>query len=63
MLIVDTILRMGETIRAAIETLQSVKSKPVGVTVLANKSGKDSIEGVPVRSLMELLPVAKQPHS
>ncbi len=62
-LIVDTILRMGETIRAAIETLQSVKSKPVGVTVLANKSGKDSIEGVPVRSLMELLPVAKQPHS
>ncbi len=62
-LIVDTILRMGETIRAAIETLQSVKSKPVGVTVLANKSGKDSIEGVPVRSLMELLPVAKQPHT
>jgi orotate phosphoribosyltransferase-like protein len=54
---------MGETIRAAIETLQSVKSKPVGVTVLANKSGKDSIEGVPVRSLMELLPVAKQPHA
>jgi orotate phosphoribosyltransferase-like protein len=54
---------MGETIRAAIETLQSVKSKPVGVTVLANKSGKDSIEGVPVRSLMELLPVAKQQHS
>src|SRR5439155_26544025 len=39
-LIVDTILRMGETIRAAIETLQSVKAKPVGVTVLANKSGK-----------------------
>ncbi len=66
-LIVDTILRMGETIRAAIETLQSVnqsvKSKPVGVTVLANKSGKESIEGVPVRSLMELLPVAKQPHA
>jgi len=54
---------MGETIRAAIETLQSVKSKPVGVSVLANKSGKDSIEGVPVRSLMELLPVGKQPHS
>jgi len=62
-LIVDTILRMGETIRAAVETLQSVKSKPVGVTVLANKSGKDSIEGIPIRSLVELLPVAKQPHS
>ncbi|OLC61275.1 hypothetical protein AUH73_07575 [archaeon 13_1_40CM_4_53_4] len=62
-LIVDTILRMGETIRAAVETLQSVKSKPVGVTVLANKSGKDSIEGIPIRSLVELLPVAKQPHA
>jgi len=62
-LIVDTILRMGETIRAAIETLQAVKSKPIGVVVLANKSGHDSIEGVPLRSLVELLPVAKQPHS
>lgn len=60
-LVVDTILRMGETIRAAIETLQAVKAKPVGVTVLANKSGKDNIDGVPLRSLMELLPVAKQP--
>jgi orotate phosphoribosyltransferase len=59
-LIVDTILRMGETIRAAIETLTGVKAKPVGVVVLANKSGKESIEGVPLRSLVELLPVAKQ---
>lgn len=59
-LIVDTILRMGETIRAAIETLEAVKAKPVGVTVLANKSGKESIEGVPLRSLVELLPVARQ---
>ncbi len=59
-LIVDTILRMGETIRAAIETLEAVKAKPVGVTVLANKSGKESIEGVPLRSLVELLPVNRQ---
>ena len=59
-LIVDTILRMGETIRAAIETLTGVKAKAIGVVVLANKSGKESIEGVPLRSLVELLPVAKQ---
>lgn len=59
-LIVDTILRMGETIRAAIETLEGAKAKPVGIAVLANKSGKESIEGVPVRSLVELLPVARQ---
>ena len=50
----------AQTIRAAIETLTGVKAKAVGVVVLANKSGKESIEGVPVRSLVELLPVAKQ---
>ncbi len=59
-LVVDTILRLGETIRAAIETLEGSKAKPVGVLVLANKSGKDSVEGVPLRSLVELLPVARQ---
>lgn len=59
-LIVDTILRMGETARAAIETLEGVKARPVGIAVLANKSGKEKIEGVPLRSLVELLPVAKQ---
>ena len=58
-LVVDTILRMGETIRAAIETLEAAKAKPVGIAVLANKSGKESIEGVPLRSLVELLPVAR----
>ncbi len=58
-LVVDTILRMGETIRAAIETLEGAKAKPVGIAVLANKSGKESIEGVPLRSLVELLPVAR----
>ena len=59
-LIVDTIVRLGETIRAAIETLEDVKAKPVGVTVLANKSGKDTIDGIPLRSLVELLPVSRQ---
>jgi orotate phosphoribosyltransferase len=59
-LIVDTIVRLGETIRAAMETLEAVKAKPVGVTVLANKSGKETIEGVPLRSLVELLPVTRE---
>src|SRR3989475_12239998 len=45
-LIVDTILRIGATIRAAVETLQSATSKPGGVTVLANRSGKGSIHGI-----------------
>lgn len=59
-LIVDTIVRLGETIRAAIETLEDVTAKPVGVTVLANKSGKETIDGIPLRSLVELLSVARQ---
>src|SRR5216117_1962802 len=63
-LIVDTILRMGETIRAAVETLQTVKSKPVGVTVLANKSGKDSIEGIPIDLWLSFCPWQNSPmHS
>jgi HTH-type transcriptional regulator, activator of D-glucose/D-fructose catabolism len=59
-LIVDTIVRLGETIRAAMETLEAVRAKAVGITVLANKSGKETIEGVPLRSLVELLPVSRQ---
>ncbi len=59
-LIVDTIVRMGETARAAIETLEAVKARPVGIAVLANKSGKDKVGGVPLRSLVELLPVERQ---
>ena len=59
-LIVDTIVRLGETIRAAMETLEAVRAKAVGITVLANKSGRENIEGVPLRSLVELLPVSRQ---
>ncbi len=59
-LVVDTIVRMGETIRAVIETLEAVKAKPVGIAVLANKSGRENIDGVPLKSLVELLPVARQ---
>ena len=59
-LIVDTIVRLGETIRAAMETLEAVRAKPVGITVLANKSGRENIDGIPLRSLVELLPVSRQ---
>jgi len=59
-LIVDTILRMGDTARADIENLEAVKASQVGIAVLANKSGKEKIEGIPLRSLVELLPVSRQ---
>jgi orotate phosphoribosyltransferase len=57
-LIADAVLRAGETHKAAIRTLREAKAKPVAIVVLANKSGKTKIEGVPLRSLIQILPVA-----
>lgn len=57
-LIVDAVVRAGETIRAALETLREAKAHPVAVVVLANKSAHNSIGRVPLKSLIELLPVS-----
>lgn len=57
-LIVDAVLRAGVTHRAAIQTLSHAKAKPVGVVVLVNKSGKTKIDGLPLKSLIQLLPVS-----
>ncbi len=56
-LIADAVLRAGETHRAAIQTLKDAKAKPVGVIVLVNKSGRNKIEGMPLKSLIQILPV------
>jgi len=56
-LIADAVLRAGETHRAAIVTLKKAKAKPVGVMVLVNKSGKTKLDGVPLKSLLQILPV------
>jgi len=57
-LIVDAVLRAGETHRAAIKTLHDSKAKPVAIVVLVNKSGKSKIDSVPLKSLIQLLPVS-----
>jgi orotate phosphoribosyltransferase len=57
-LIADAVLRAGETHKAAIQTLRLAKAKPVAVIVLVNKSGKTKLDGVPLKSLIQLLPVA-----
>jgi len=57
-LIADAVLRAGETHRAAIQTLKKAKAKPVGILVLVNKSGKPKIDGVPLKSMIQILPVA-----
>jgi len=56
-LIVDAVLRAGETHRTAIQALRKAKAKPVGLIVLVNKSGKTKIDGVPLKSLLQILPV------
>jgi orotate phosphoribosyltransferase len=56
-LIADAVLRAGETHRAAIQTLRKAKARPVGVIVLVNKSGRTKIDGVPLISLLQILPV------
>jgi orotate phosphoribosyltransferase len=57
-LIADAVLRAGETHRAAIDTLKKSKARPVAILVLVNKSGKPKIDGVPLKSLIQILPVA-----
>jgi len=57
-LVADAVLRAGETHKAAIRTLREAKAKPVVVIVLVNKSGKTKIDGVPLKSLIQILPVA-----
>jgi orotate phosphoribosyltransferase-like protein len=57
-LIADAVLRAGETHRAAIQTLRKAKAKPVGILVLVNKSGKAKVDGVPSKSLIQILAVA-----
>jgi len=59
-LIVDAVLRAGETHRAAIQILRKAKAKPVGILVLVNKSGKTKIDDLPLRSLIQLLPVSSK---
>lgn len=56
-LIVDAVMRAGETIRIAIQTLKEVRAKPIGIALLANKSGKEGVDGVPLKALVQLLPV------
>jgi orotate phosphoribosyltransferase len=57
-LIADAVLRAGMTHKAAIQTLRDAKARPVGVLVLVNKSGMTRIDGLPLKSLIQILPMA-----
>ena len=58
-LIVDAILMEGETVKAAVGTARSVRAEPTGILVLVNKSNYDSVDGVPLKALIQLFTIAK----
>lgn len=58
-LVVDAVLMEGETIKATVQTARSVRAKPTGIVVLVNKSNQDSIDGVPLKALIQLLTMTK----
>lgn len=58
-LIVDAILMEGETVTAAVQTARGVRAKPTGIVVLVNKSNYDSVDGVPLKALIQLFTIAK----
>ena len=58
-LVVDAVLMEGETAKAAIQTARSVRAKPTGIVVLVNKSNYDSVDGIPLKALIQLFTIAK----
>ena len=58
-LVVDSVVMQGETIRAAVETIRAAKGEPVGAVALISKSAKDEIDGLPFKALVRLLSVSK----
>lgn len=58
-LIVDAVMMEGETIKATIQTVRSVRAKPTGIVVLVNKSNRDNLDGVALKSLIQLFTIAK----
>ena len=58
-LVVDAVLMEGETVKAAIQTARSVRAKPTGIVVLLNKSNYDSVDGIPLKALIQLFTIAK----
>lgn len=58
-IIVDDVITTGSTIKEVISILNSKKAIPTAIGVLIDKKGFDSIEGVPVCSLLRVSRVDK----
>jgi len=58
-IIVDDVVTTGSTVKEVISILKSKKAIPIAIGVLIDKKGFDSIEGVPVCSLLRVSRVDK----
>ena len=52
MVIVDDVISTGETMTKAIRDIKNLGGKPVLALTIVNKTEKDEVEGVPLRSLI-----------
>ncbi len=50
--LVDDVISTGETVTKAIQAVKSEKGEVALIVVLTNKTGKDEMQGVPIRSLI-----------
>jgi len=53
-LVVEDVVTTGRSIRETLEVLVEAGAIPVGVTCIANRSGDDSLLGMPLVSLVSL---------
>ncbi len=51
-IIIDDVMSTGTTLRATIADLEERGAVPVLIVVITNKSGKDEVDGVPLRALI-----------
>jgi len=52
--IVDDVITSGRTITEAIKAFKDLGAEPIAVVVLIDKKGINSVEGVPVESLIRV---------
>lgn len=56
--VVDDTITSGTTIGETIETIREDGGEPVACVVLADKRGLDEVDGVPVYSMLQVIPVS-----
>jgi orotate phosphoribosyltransferase len=59
-LVVDDTITSGTTMTETIAAIEREGGTPVGCGVLADKRGVAALEGVPVRSLVQVIPVGRE---